>query len=60
MATPIVFFKETRDELKKVAWPTRDEVVRLTFVIIFASLIVGIFLGGADFLFTKLMEFIIK
>ena len=60
MATPIAFLKETKDELQKVSWPSRDEVIRLTFVVIFASLIVGLFLGGADFIFTKLIELIIK
>lgn len=61
MATsPIAFLKETQDELKKVVWPTKDEVVRLTGVVILVSLIVGLFLGGADFVFTKLMEIFIK
>lgn len=61
MATsPITFLKETQDELKKVVWPTKDEVVRLTGVVILVSLIVGLFLGGADFVFTKLMEIFIE
>lgn len=60
MPMGITFFKETRDELKKVVWPTRAEVVRLTFVVIFASIVVGLFLGGADFIFTKIMEFVLK
>lgn len=58
--TPVRFLRETIDELRKVVWPTRAEVIRLTFVVIIASLAVGIFLGGADFLFTKGMELIIK
>ncbi len=61
MATsPITFLKEVQDELKKVVWPTKDEVIRLTGVVILVSLIVGLFLGGADFVFTKLMEVFIK
>jgi preprotein translocase subunit SecE len=58
--TPITFFREVRDELKKVVWPTRQEVIRLTFVVIAASLIVGLFLGGLDFVFVKLIGLIIK
>jgi preprotein translocase subunit SecE len=57
--TPIVFLKEVRDELKKVVWPTRDEVIRLTGVVILVSLFVGIFLGGADFILTKLVGLLI-
>jgi len=58
--SPVTFLKETRDELKKVVWPTRQDVVRLTFVVIIVSLVVGLFLGGADFVFTKLIEKVLK
>ena len=58
--TPVIFLKETRDELKKVVWPTRDEVIRLTSVVIIVSLIVGIFLGGIDYILTNLLTLIIK
>lgn len=60
MASPAAFLKETRDELKKVVWPTRQEVIRLTAVVILVSLIVGVFLGGLDFVFTKIMEVVVK
>lgn len=60
MATPITFLKETREELKKVVWPKREEVVRLTLLVILISLIVGFFIGGLDFVFTKITEFFIK
>jgi len=55
MTTPTGFLRETRDELKKVTWPTRQEVVRLTMVVIVVSLVVGLFLGALDFSFTKLL-----
>lgn len=58
--TPVIFLKETKDELKKVVWPTRDEVVRLTSVVIIVSLIVGLFLGGIDYILTNLLTLIIK
>jgi len=57
--TPTNFLKEVRDELKKVVWPTRDEVIRLTSVVILVSLIVGVFLGGTDFILTKLVGLLI-
>ncbi len=57
--TPVVFFKEVRDELKKVVWPTRDEIIRLTGVVILVSLGVGLFLGGTDFILTKLIALIV-
>ena len=57
--TPVSFLKEVRDELKKVVWPTRDEVIRLTGVVILISVVVGIFLGGTDFILTKLVGLLI-
>lgn len=58
--TPTAFLRETRDELKKVVWPTRQEIIRLTFVVIMVSLIVGLFLGGLDFVFVKIIETVVK
>lgn len=58
--SPVAFLKETRDELKKVVWPTRQEIIRLTFVVIIISLVVGLFLGGLDFVFVKIIGTIVK
>lgn len=60
MASPLKFLKETKDELEKVTWPSRKEVIRLTIVVIFASLFVGIYIGGIDFGMTKLLELAVK
>lgn len=60
MVAPITFLRETQDELKKVIWPTRKEVVRLTIVVILISLIVGLYIGGLDFVFTKLLQVVVK
>jgi len=62
MATknPIEFLKEARTELEKVTWPTRKEAVRLTTVVISVSVLVGVFIGVADFIFTKLMGLIVQ
>lgn len=58
--SPASFLRETRDELKKVVWPTRQEIIRLTFVVIAVSLVVGLFLGGLDFVFTKIIETVVR
>lgn len=57
--TPVTFLKEVRDELSKVVWPSRAEVIRLTAVVLIVSLVVGVFLGGVDFLLTKATEIIL-
>lgn len=60
MPTPLAFLKQTQEELQKVVWPTRNEVVRLTGVVIGVSVLVGLFIGGLDFIFTKLLALIVK
>lgn len=60
MTTPVVFLKEVQEELSKVVWPTRNEVIRLTLTVIIVSLVVGLFLGGLDFLLTKLLELVVR
>ena len=60
MTTPISFLKDVSVELKKVTWPSQSEVIRLTVVVIIISIAVGLFIGGLDFVFTKVMEIVIK
>jgi len=57
---PVVFFGEVKSELTKVTWPTKDQVVRLTGVVVVISLIVGIFVGVLDLSFTKIVEYLVK
>ncbi len=60
MTSPFVFLRETGDELKKVTWPTQKEVVRLTIVVLLVSIMVGLYIGGLDLLFTKALSLIAK
>lgn len=60
MTTPLQFLQQTREELQKVIWPSRNETIRLTTVVILVSLFVGLFIGGLDFVFTKLLSLLIK
>ena len=53
------FFTESRDELRKVQWPTRKEAIRYTVVVVIASLIIAAFLGGFDYLFSWLLQSLI-
>ncbi|XOB40479.1 MAG: preprotein translocase subunit SecE [Candidatus Nealsonbacteria bacterium] len=50
------FFKEIKVEIRKVNWPTRKETIRDTLIVIGVSIVVAIFLGGIDFLFTTLLN----
>ncbi len=52
----IKFVQEVIAELKKVTWPSREEVIRLTLVVIVVSVAVGALLGAVDLIFAWLME----
>jgi preprotein translocase subunit SecE len=42
------YIKQSKDELKKVVWPTKKEVIRNTLMVIGISLFVAVFLGLLD------------
>jgi len=50
------FFAESRQELRHVNWPTRQEAVRLTSVVIGIALGLALFLGFFDFVFTNAIK----
>lgn len=50
------FLKEVRLEIKKVNWPTRQETLRYTLIVIGISVAVAAYLGGLDFIFTQLLN----
>ncbi len=56
----IKFITEVRTELLKVTWPTRAETIKLTLIVVGISLIVGIYLGALDFLFTEMLKFLVS
>jgi preprotein translocase subunit SecE len=54
------YLTEVRDELKKVTWPTRQQTIEKTILVIIVSVIVGIYIGALDYLFTQLTALLIK
>lgn len=60
MLSPVTFIQQTREELQKVTWPTRDGVIRLTSIVIIISAIVALYISGLDLLFTRIIETIVK
>lgn len=52
----INFLKEAKLELKKVNWPTREESLRYTAIVVVVSVFVAAFLGGLDVVFNRLLE----
>jgi preprotein translocase SecE subunit len=50
------FFSDTINELKKVTWLSRREVVYLSSIVLIVTIVVGVFLALVDFGFTQLIE----
>lgn len=47
-----LFLKESRQEFRHINWPTREEAVRLTSIVIGLCLVTALFLGVFDYLFS--------
>jgi preprotein translocase subunit SecE len=57
---PIVrYLRETRAELSKVSWPTRQEALSLTGVVLVVVAVSSLILGSFDFLFARLFQFVL-
>lgn len=50
------FYRETRAEINKVIWPDRETTTNLTLLVIALSVILGLLLGGIDFVLFELFE----
>jgi preprotein translocase subunit SecE len=52
------FLDESWSELKKVSWPTRDQVRNLTVLVFAVSAAIGLFIAAWDFVFTEAVRLI--
>jgi preprotein translocase SecE subunit len=53
------FLNQVANEVRQVTWPTRQKATNLTIMVIFATVLVGVYLGVLDYLFTYAMGLII-
>jgi preprotein translocase subunit SecE len=49
---PAQFLREVRGELRKVAWPSKDETVNYSIVVLLTIVVVGALIYGLDWLFS--------
>jgi preprotein translocase subunit SecE len=54
------FLQESKQELKRVNWPTKDETKRYTLFVIVFSLVFAFFLGILDYGFLNVLELVIQ
>jgi preprotein translocase subunit SecE len=53
-------FRETRAELRKVVWPTKEETFRLTVVVLIVAVIIGLILFVSDSIFLSLYSLLVS
>ena len=54
------YFRETRGEIRKVTWPTRQESWRLTGIVLGVTIATAAFLWFFDFIFSGSIQFVIE
>jgi len=54
------FFKEVKVEIKKVVYPSREELIGSTWVVIITVLVISLFLGIVDMGLSKLVKITLK
>jgi preprotein translocase subunit SecE len=50
------YLRDVRGEMKKVTWPTKDDLVKTTIAVIIISLFFGVYLFGVDFIFSRIFK----
>lgn len=53
------YLKEVRAELLKVRWPGKQETIKMTMIVVAASVGVGLLISVLDLIFTRLLGIII-
>ncbi len=57
---PVVkYLRETRAEITKVTWPTRQEWIRLSGIVLAVTLLMALILGVTDALAAQFMNFLL-
>ena len=52
------FFNDIKLEMSKVSWPTRDELIGSTIIVIVSLAILALFIGICDLLLSKIVNII--
>jgi len=60
MGKVVRFFKESKAELKRVVWPTKEDVFASIKVVLISTIIVAVVLGLLDLGFTSLFRLLMK
>lgn len=51
----LTYFKEVKDEMVHITWPNRQDTQFLTAIVLGGSILVGLYIGGLDYILTTLL-----
>lgn len=54
------YFKESKEELKKVTWPSKQDTMKYTLIVVVLSLLIAAFFGGFDWVLNLGLEKLIE
>ena len=54
------FVREVLAEFRKVTWPSRQELVNSTVVVIAVTVVLSLFLGGVDIVLARVVEWVLS
>ena len=60
MSKVMQFLRESKAELKKVVWPSREDVISSVEVVIISTILIALILGLLDFGFTEAFRAIMR
>lgn len=60
MSRILQFFREVKSEMSKVIWPSRQDTLRYTAMVIVFSLVIAVILGAADLGLIRGLELILN
>ena len=53
-----LFFKDIKLEMSKVSWPTKDELIGSTIIVLVSLAILALFIGICDIFLSKIVNII--
>lgn len=54
------FFSQVKTEMKKVAWPSKQELVSSTIVVLVSTLVLALYIGVCDLVLSRVINFLIS
>ncbi|WP_457680273.1 preprotein translocase subunit SecE [Thermovibrio sp.] len=57
--SPVQFLKEVKEELERVHWPSKEEVIEATIGVVVFCAVIAVYFWALDLVFSKALELII-